>query len=627
MSEITKEKLINLKYALKREIIYANQNGSYASTSIIGCNTRKYHGLLVKRFEDGTRHVLVSELEETITQHGDSFRLGIRRYINGKYDPHGHRYAIEFDASLIPERVYRVGGVILKKQFSFSKDEDRILLKYTIQKATSATTLKLQPFLPFRNIHSLSKANMNINTKVKETDNGIRIKPYENYPEIFMQLSRKNKFVAAPDWYYNIEYSKEIERGYENTEDVFVPGYFELNVKEGDEIIFSAGLSATNSKTLKRKFTAEVKKATLADNFESNLKKSARQFFLKTKSGLLPIAGFHWYDFQYREALISIFGLTYGSDDTKLFDKSFGDIIKKFKKEKSYITPDIPLLFIRVIQQLTDYTEKHSEIWKKYGRFVLSLIKDIKSGKYGTELHENGLLYIPDSNIPVTWMNEYTDGKPVTKRDGYVVEINALWYNALKFAISNSKTQRDAKKICEQIEQSFTEIFWNNTDNNLFDYVNGEINTDIRPNQIFAISLPYSPLETAKQKYVLDNIKKNLLTQKGLRTLSPENPKYNGFYQGNEHERALAKHQGVIHPWLIGQYCDAYINIFNKSGLNVVKEIYKNFENEIFEHGIGTIAETFDANPPNQARGAVSYAPSVGELLRIKLNFDKIENI
>ncbi len=625
--KIKHKELVNLKYALNKEVLRSNKTGSYASSTIIGCNTRKYHGLLVTPFSNGTKHVLLSELEETIIQKGNSFRLGIRRYPGSKYEPHGHTYLREFKLDPIPSKTYGVGGVVLKKDLLLVQEEERILIRYTIIDAHSQTTLRLQPFLAFREMHTLSKANMEVNTKVSILDNGVKIKMYQDYPYLFMQISRQNKFVSAPDWYYNIEYEKEQERGYEYSEDLFVPGFFDINVKKDDVIIFSAGITETNSKNLKRKFDSELNKRIPRNSFENNLINSAQQFFIYKKDETLLSAGFHWYGYCFREALIALPGLTMYNKNEKTFKAIFETLLEKIKSTEENLTLDIPLLLFRLIFQFVEHKGDYA-FWRKYKKDLLKLFDNIKTGKYDNELHDNGLLYVKNTGIPATWMNEVYCGKPVNPRYGYISEVNALWFNVVMFiseassVLNDKKTQEIIGNLPEQIEHFYKDVFWNDKEKNLYDFVDQYKNEDRRPNQIFAVSLPYSPLSDEMKKHILKDVKSNLLTERGLRTLSPDDSKYRGFCTGSVQERALSKHQGSIHPWLLGPFCEAWLNIYGKDGIDYIKDIYYGFEKVMNEHGLGTISEIYDSNPPYKAGGAISYAPSVGEILRIKMMID-----
>ncbi|WP_276943908.1 glycogen debranching enzyme N-terminal domain-containing protein, partial [Hallella colorans] len=240
--------MVNLQESLSREVLRTNRSGAYACSTIVDCNTRKYHGLLVVPVPelDDENHVLLSSLDCTVMQHGAAFNLGLHKYQGNNYSPKGHKYIIEFDCDKVPTTVYRVGGVILKKEVVFQHHEDRLLVRYTLVDAHSATTLRFKPFLAFRSMRQFTHENTVLNRDYQEVDNGIKTCLYAGYPELFMQFSRKVSFVYEPDWYRGIEYPKEQERGYASNEDLYVPGYFEVNVRKGDSVVFAASTSKSN---------------------------------------------------------------------------------------------------------------------------------------------------------------------------------------------------------------------------------------------------------------------------------------------------------------------------------------------------------------------------------------------
>ncbi len=632
--KIEKDKLVNLEYALSKELLRSNRAGSYASTTLNGCNTRKYHGLLVSLLKDEKKYVLLSTVDETVIQKGKEFRLGIHQYPGNIYFPHGHRYLTGFQSEPIPAKTYRVGGVVLKKELILAQEEEQILIKYTIEDAHSATILRLQPFFAFRNIHELSKENFDVNTKTSEIENGIKYRMYEKYPYLYIQTSKKGKFITAPDWNKNNLYIEEQKRGYDYLEDLFVIGYFEVKVKKGDEIIFSVGLREAKPKSLNSKFKSEIKKRTSRKSFETNLENSAQQFFINKKKEARLLAGFHWYGSSFRRTLIALSGLTLYNKNTKKFIEILDVIIKKVLENPEKFSADIPLLIIRAIQEYVAFADNCEKVWKKYGKHIISIFRNLKEGKYNADLQNNGLLYIPEDKPVSTWMKELYRGKAVTPRTGFVVEVNALWYNALQYLsgvaeLNNSKIlKKEIGNLPEQAKHFFNNIFINEKEKYLYDYVNNnEQNEDVRPNQIFAVSLPYSPLSDKNKKNILLKAEKHLVTPKGLRTLSPKNKKYIGKYGGNEDERNLATHQGTVHPWLFAEYAKAWLNLYNEQGLDYVEKKYKKFEEEMNSYGLGTVSELYDGNPPHNANGAISYAPSVAALLRVKMLIEEYKKI
>ena len=248
--------MTNLEEALPREILRTNRSGAYHCTTIVDCNTRKYHGLLVIPVPglDDENHVLLSSLDETVIQHGAEFNLGLHKYQGDNYSPRGHKYIREFECEKVPTTIYRVGGVVLKKEKLFVHHENRILIRYTLLDAHSATTLRLRPFLAFRSVREYTHENAQASREYQVVTNGIKTCMYPGYPELYMQLNKKNEFHYQPDWYRGIEYPKEQERGYDFNEDLYVPGYFEVEIKKGESIVFSGGVSEIGTRTLKKTF-------------------------------------------------------------------------------------------------------------------------------------------------------------------------------------------------------------------------------------------------------------------------------------------------------------------------------------------------------------------------------------
>ena len=641
-----KDELINLEYSLKKEILSTNRAGGYFSTSIILCNTRKYHGLMVlplKEF-DYENHVLLSTVDETIIQRGKEFNLGIHKFPGvGIYEPHGHKYIRDFEYEPTPTLVYRVGGVVLKKELLFVHNEEQFMIRYTLLDAHSPTTLRIKPFLAFRNSHQLSKANMNANTKYQNIPNGIKSKLYQGFPWLNMQINRANEFVATPDWYYNIEYLEELNRGYDYQEDLFVPGYFELPIKKGESIVFSASTKEISPIGLTKKFNTEVNARPKKNSFENCLINSAQQFLVYRDKATEIIAGYPWFGRWGRDTFISLPGLTLTHGDTKSCKQVLDTMSKELKKglfpnigknnTASFNSVDAPLWYFWAIQKYDEYTEQTELIWKDYGKKMKSILEGYRNGlPFNIKMQDNGLIWQGEKGKALTWMDAVVNGKPVTPRDGYAVEINALWYNAVCYTLDLAKRFNDKQfvkkwgSIPELVEKSFTERFWNKKQEYLYDLVlEDEVDSSVRPNQIFAVSLPFSPLTDDQKERVLAKVEKELLTSKGLRTLSPKNPNYKGRYFGNQAERDSAYHQGTVWPWLLGHFIEGHIKVHGKNALSLAEKIINNFKEEMTEYGLCSIGEIYDGDPPFYPKGAISQAWSVAEVLRIIYMINKLK--
>lgn len=626
--------MINLEESLTREILRTNKSGAYHCTTVVDCNTRKYHGLLVIPVPnlDDDNHVLLSSLDETVIQHGAEFNLGLHKYQGNNFSPKGHKYIREFDCEKIPVTTYRVGGVILTKEKIFVHHENRILIRYTLVEAHSATTLRFRPFLAFRSVRQYTNENSVASRAYQEVENGIKTCMYPGYPELFMQLNKKNEFHFIPDWYRGIEYPKEQERGYDFREDLYVPGYFEVNIKKGESIVFSAGISETSPRQLKRMFEEAVADRTPRDSFYHCLKNSAHQFHNKQKGEHYILAGYPWFKCRARDLFVSLPGLTLGIDESEEFEsimetaqKAIYDYMNETPstyKIYEMDDPDVLLWAVWALQQYAKETNRE-KCRTKYGQLLEDIIDFLRKRKHNNLfLHENGLLYTNGTEKPVTWMNSTANGRPVVPRTGYIVEINALWYNAIRFVADLFREQNEAlahslDTQAEETGMSFVEVFRNEF-GYLLDYVDGNMmDWSVRPNMIFTVAFDYSPLDRTQKKQVLDTVTKELLTPKGIRSLSPKSGGYNPNYVGPQIQRDYAYHQGTAWPWLMGFYLEAYLRIYKMSGISFVERQLIGFEEEITSHCIGTISELFDGNPPFKGRGAISFAMNVAEILRI----------
>jgi predicted glycogen debranching enzyme len=642
--EFDRKQLVNLEFSLSRELVRTSRGGAYASRNVVGCHTRKYHGMLIvpQPALDDDNHVLLSNFDETVIQHGAEFNLGIHKYPGGVYNPHGHRYLHYFSADPIPYNVYHVGGVVLKREMLFTTNADRYLIRYTLLDAHSPTKLRFKPFLAFRNVHRLSKANINANTKYEEAPNGIRMKLYAGYSYLYMQFSKSVDYTHVPDWNYNIEYQMEMERGYEYQEDLLVPGFFEVDIKKGESIVFCASTEEIAPSAIKKAFDGEISKRIPRDSYDNCLVNSAHQFIVKKGKRTDIIAGFPWFGRWGRDTFIALPGLTLVFDDEKTFRAVIDTMVKDMKgplfpnfgikNKKAYNSADASLWFIWALQQYAIRYRKQAEVWKTYGSKIRNVLDGYRAGMENyIYMLENGLIYAGQQGLALTWMDAVINGKPVTPRHGLPVEINALWYNAVCFALELAELDGDKKfvkywkAIADGIPEAFTQAFWSEQKSYLADYVNGDFKDfSVRPNQVIATSLPYSPLDEEKRMRVLNVVQNELLTPRGLRSLDPKNPNYKGMCYGDQKSRDEAYHQGTAWPWLLGHFIEGYLKIYGKPGLEFVKSIYYGFEPTLMEHGLGTVSEIYDGDPPHTPRGAVSQAWSVAELLRIK---DMIESL
>ncbi len=637
MSYLKFEKALmtNLQESLPKELLRTNRSGAYSCSTIVDCNIRKYHGLLVVPVSelDDDNHVLLSSLDVTVIQHGAEFNLGLHKYQGNNFSPLGHKYIREFDCDKVPTTLYRVGGVILKKEVVFQHYEDRILIRYTLVDGHSATTLRFRPFLAFRSVRQFTHENATASRDYSGVDNGIKTCMYAGYPDLYMQFSKKNEFKFCPDWYRGVEYPKEQERGYASNEDLYVPGYFEMDIKKGESIVFAAATSEIKTTGLKKLFDKEVDERAPRDNFFHCLVNAAHQFHRREKNDDRYIqAGYPWFKCRARDTFISLPGLTLSIEENDYFELVMQTAMRgyyEFMEDKPLTThiteiemPDVPLWAIWALQQYAKETSKE-ECYKKYGQFIKDVINFIRDNKHpNLELMENGLLYTNGKDKAVTWMNSTANGRPVVPRTGYVVEFNALWYNALCFCASLAGTageedaQQELLAQAEVTKKSFVDTFLNEY-GYLYDYVDGNMmDWSVRPNMIFPVAFDYSPLSQDQKKKVLDICTRELLTPKGLRSLSPKSGGYNPVYVGPQTQRDYAYHQGTAWPWLGGFYMEASLKLYKRTRLSFVERQMVGYDDEMSYHCLGTISELFDGNPPFAGRGAISFAMNVAEILR-----------
>ena len=637
MSYLRFEKAVmtNLEESLRRELLRTNRSGAYSCSTLADCNTRKYHGLLVVPVPelDDDNHVLLSSLDVTVIQHGAEFNLGLHKYQGNNYSPRGHKYIREFDCDKVPTTLYRVGGVLLKKEVVFQHYEDRILIRYTLVDAHSATTLRFRPFLAFRSVNQLTHENGTASREYHLIDNGIKTRMYAGYPELYMQFSKKNEFIFEPNWYRGVEYPKEQERGYAFNEDLYVPGYFEMPIKKGESIVFAASTSAIRISGMKTLFEKEVEDRSPRDNMFHCLVNAAHQFHRREKNDdRYLLAGYPWFKSRARDTFISLPGLTLAIGEQDYFElvmKTAAKGLREFMAGKPLSVhiydmdqPDVLLWAVWAIQQYAKEAgvARCIEMYGKLIREIITFI--IEDGHPNLRLDDNGLLYANGRDRAVTWMNSTANGRPVVPRTGYIVEFNALWYNALKFCAALASENGEPEYVeklearAELCKESFVSTFLNEY-GYLLDYVDGNMmDWSVRPNMIFAVAFDYSPLNQDQKKSVLDVCTRELLTPKGLRSLSPKSGGYNPMFVGTQTQRDYAYHQGTAWPWLGGFYMEACLKLYKRTRLRFIERQMVGYEDEMNYHALGTISELFDGNPPFHGRGGMSFAMNVAEILR-----------
>ena len=637
--KFNKSELVNLAYSLKREILSANKTGAYCNTSIVTCNTRRYHGLLAVTLDrfGGDRFLLLSDLDESLIVGGKQFNLGIHCY-GDSYEPRGHKYVVDFCADPVPQITYKVGEILLRKSIVLAQDRDQVLVRYEILESPTPVVLQLRPYLAFRNIHDLTHENPDANTTGTEIQNGMSYRLYANFPNLNLQVSdARAKFVAGPYWNKDITYSDEYRRGFDCREDLVVPGWFESKLKPGDAIVFSASLMQEDPTEFKRRFNACVKNAGEITSYRDQLRRCADTLITCHNGRKRIHAGYSWlYTGLLRETLMALPGLTLcGLHDPKSFEEILDNLIADEQERLFRRTTQVeaPLRLASALQYYIDYGADEKAVWKKYGIIVRGIIESYLPGERAeVSMQPNGLLWAQKEGVALSWMNCYADGHPVTERAGYQVETNAMWYNAICFAIEmegkyGAKKSRFVTKwtaIRDLIKANFQPMFWNAQRGCLADYVdnNGQ-NLDIRPNQIYAIAVKYSPVDEELAPAILRVVDNELVTARGIRSLSPRDVKYKAVYEGSQRDRDLAYHQGCTHPYLLAPYVDISFRVKGASFWKRAEWLVEGFYNDLGKHGVGAFSELYDGDPPHEPHGAISSALSTAALLVVEHLLDQ----
>lgn len=637
--KFNKSELVNLEYSLKREIIAANRSGAYCNTSIVTCNTRRYHGLLAVPVGElgGGKYMLLSALDESLVLRGKQFNLGIHCY-GDTYEPRGHKYIVDFDADPVPVVTYKVGGILFTKTIMMVPDNDQVLIRYELLDAPSKVSLMLKPFMAFRSVHSLTAQNSEAYTGFDQIESGVAFRMYNGFPWLNLQTSSASVFKYQPYWYNGVTYSDEYRRGFDCREDLFVPGTFTLDLKPGESVVFSASVNEINPKGLKRKFTDTLKKMGSIESYHDLLVHNARMFKCRQGDKLRINAGFSWLETGLlRETIVSLPGLTLYADGNCEEFESILDTLISDEQERLFRRTtqcEAPLRLTETIQQYIRFSGREKQIWKKYGETLKGIIESYAPGRRKEiAMHPNGLLWSQMDGVALSWMNAYVYGRPVTERAGYQIETNAFWYNALCFAI-DMETKYGAKKdneflarwtpVRDLVKQNFQPTFWRQDWGYLVDYAgNGNQDRAVRPNILFAICLDYIAVDDEVVSDTVMTINDELLTKRGLRSLSPRNEAYRGVYEGSQIDRDLAYHQGCAFPDLLAPYIDVCFRIMGPAFRNRANYLVEGFFEDISKHGVGAFSELYDGDPPHEPHGAIASAMSTAALLRIEYIMDQ----
>jgi len=638
--KFNRKELVNLEYSLRREILSSNRNGAYMNTTIISCNTRKYHGLLVTPSENNPseKFVLLSSLDESIILSGQHFNLGIHCY-GDIYEPKGHKYIVDFEAETVPTLTYKVGPVVLKKSTDLDRTENRAFVKYSLVESPAPIDLELRPMLAFRNIHALTQENPDADTSCIGAENGVAFHLYHGLPTLYLQTNVKSEYCSLPYWYKGVTYSNEYRRGFDCREDLFSPGCFRLRMKPGDEIVLCAAVSEQNPRTIKANYR-KIEESVPKVNGHHDMLLSNVERFKEIVSGRKMItAGFSWLDTGLlRESIETLAGLTiYATGNKAEFEEILDNLIEAESERLFHRTTQIeaPLALTDTLQQYIEFGAKPAAVWKKYGPVLKKIIESYAGPREEVSLCPNGLLWAQKYRTALTWMNTYVNGIPVNERGGFQVETNALWYNALCFALEMEKKYSKGQTeflqrftpIRDLVKQNFQSVFLITSRTgyySLADYVDNEgQHGECRPNMLWAVYIPYPLVSEDVQADIVAKINNELVTRRGIRSLSPRSEIYKGVYEGSQIDRDLAYYNGCSRASLLGPWEAVCFRMMGSSFCKKAKWLTEGFFEDAGKHGVGAFSELYDGDPPHEPHGAIASACATAALMRCIYLMDK----
>jgi predicted glycogen debranching enzyme len=634
----------DLEAGSHREWLETNGLGSYASSTISGMNTRRYHGLLVAATHPPVgRMVLLSKIEETLIVGGKAHDLSVNRY-PGVVHPQGHLYLKQFRLDPFPVYTYEVDGVQLEKRVCMVDGENTTVIEYSLKGATENCSLELLPLIAFRDYHSTAHENGSLNPTLEIEPGSVRTAPYQGCPPLY--LAHEGAQVRdSGAWYRNFEYDRERERGLDFQEDLYNPYTLVLDLGRHPRQRLIASTERHAISSADALLASEIQRRNQIDAAAANerpfvqaLARAADQYLVKRGEGNSVIAGYHWFSDWGRDTMIALPGLTLSTgrpDVAKNILLAFaasvdrGMLPNRFPdagETPEYNTVDATLWFFEAVRAYLAHTGDFEFVQTHLYEVLKDIISWHERGtRYGIRVDDDGLLMAGEPGVQLTWMDAKVGDWVVTPRHGKPVEIEALWYNAL--GVMEDLAQRFLREservhyraLADRAQANFSKLFWNSSAGCLYDVVNGDSrDASIRPNQIFAVCLPHKMLTADQSAQVVETVQRHLLTPFGLRSLAPSDPQYQGRYGGDPRSRDGAYHQGTVWPWLIGPFLKAYVEVNGRSpkalqqAASWLSELSSFIENE----GVGQLPEVFDGDAPHRPGGCIAQAWSVAELLR-----------
>jgi predicted glycogen debranching enzyme len=629
----------DLDGAVAHEWIETNGLGGFASSTIIGVNTRRYHGLLTAAINPPVgRIVMLSKLEETLVIDNRRYELSANQY-PGAVHPQGFQYQTGFRRDPFPVFRYEVEGVALEKSVFMVQGENTTVVQYQVSAAgKQSIKLEIRPLVAFRDYHSTTHENGALNRELEVSDGQITIRPYSDIPPLHF-VHDDADLGRDSFWYHNFQYCIEQERGLDFSEDLFSPFVLTFDLNQNPQPRIIASTNPRNGKQVERKLPSKSRNDNDSLLIES-LKQAADQFIVSRDRGSTVIAGYHWFSDWGRDTMIALPGLLLVTGKYEIAKSVLLEFSRHVDKgmlpnrfpdageTPEYNTVDATLWFFEAIRSFVQYSGDYEFVRTNLYDVMKEIIDwHVRGTRYNIHVDEDGLLESGEPGVQLTWMDAKVGDWVITPRHGKPVEIQALWYNALRimqdFAARFGDNQRaeEFSAMGQAAEKSFNRLFWNDDAQCLYDVVNGDLSDgSIRPNQVLAIGLTYSMVSNDRARKILAVVDRHLLTPRGLRTLSPNDANYHGRYEGNGRARDSVYHQGTVWPWLMGSYFSAHEKAFGFEAVRRVgSEWLANFQEHLNEACLGQVSEIFDGDAPHAPRGCAAQAWSVSELLRVCL--------
>ncbi len=645
MIKLDKKIVTDFEASTSREWIEANGIGGYASGTVSGAHTRRYHGLLVAATKPPLgRMVLLSKFEETLVIDGKRFDLSTNQY-PGTVHPQGYLLLTSFRLDPFPIWTFQVDGIEIEKKVFMSHGDNSTVASWKVKKRKRSdkrrVALELHPLVAFRDHHHLRREGEAFSLETDNGDGYVSFKPVTDELTLYLTHNAVS-VVRSGYWFRNFEYAIEQERGFDFTEDMFQPCVFSFDLNRQATVIVSTELQEiTHAEILEAKEierrAALIQRSGVSDGFSKQLVLAADQFIVQRSEGHTIIAGYHWFSDWGRDTMIALAGLTLSTGRPEIAKSilaefanhiSEGMIPNRFPDEgetPEYNTVDATLWFFEAIRAYTEKTGDYKFVNDLlYAKLIDIIDWHMRGTRYNIRVDTDGLLHAGKTGVQLTWMDAKIGEWVVTPRTGKPVEIQALWFNALCIVADlakqfGDKNEKRYREMALAAKASFNGQFWNKEESCLYDFVdNSTKNASVRPNQIFTVSLRHTMLDEERSRAVVRKVRSELLTEVGLRSLSPRDPRYVPVYEGSPEKRDAAYHQGTVWAWLIGPFIEAYRKTHSQDAASSrqITRLISGFKHHLSTAMLGQISEIFDAEPPHCPRGAAAQAWSVAELLR-----------